>query len=335
MSKAYYLYANMLGTNVSKANSKLVKDLFSQLTAFENLEDAAQHELDYAMQMVEQFGLKQGRSMPKLSSKREYLLHVATDLVILSYSAKSAWHMAMVRLNDGKAFWYFNPYAEPTLTEVTDLDVWNDLLADEQAKGKRWYNEAEFESLNACIKYETVAVLNTPTPWLGENTRLHTVSEQYPSFEAFLDYCQGTIRELESRPNTDWDYDMTVSPVMHSKADSNHYVVSSGIDKGKRAFSYKERDTEEFWYNYEVLPVDILKKFLHLTFLDSIAYKPLIRYESDGVTYGTRMDNKFECEEVIGYDEEEGTEVYGYTESSLTVTPIYADPYSEADPWNN
>jgi hypothetical protein len=314
-----YVYESLLTDKLSKDAKKLVGDYTKKLhdKGFKSIESVAQDEVDYALEFIQRRGIRAGEKLPNLKSKMEYVRHVAADLLVFATSAKSVYHIAMLRLNKGKGFWYYNPYAEKHLVNVSDMEAWTDLLASEKAKAQRWYNNMEYEANNACIKYEQIAILNTPTPWLGDGYRLHTLSQQFPTFEAFLVYCQGIIDELESMPNTDWDYDMTTSLVMRPKNDTAHGIINSGIDKGKRTFFMQEHDTEGYWYNYDVLPVDILKKFLHLTFLQSISYKPLVRLESDGVDYGTR--HYFE------FDEDEDME------QGLITTPLYADPYFHED----
>lgn len=310
-----YVYENLLSDRMSKDAVASTTNMIAQLSEYgcKSITASAQLEVDYAMDYVSRMGLRPGQKMPNLKSKMEYVRHQAADFVVFAANAKTCYHQAMVRLNDGKAFWYFNPYNDTKLVNVTDLEVWEEVLTTEKAKAQRWYNNMEFEALNATLKYEMIAVLNTPTPWLGDSYRLNTLSKQFPTFDAFLDYCTGIIEQLESMPNTDWDIDLTVSPVMRAKADSAHGIINSGIDKGKRTFFHKEEDTNGYWYNYEVAPVDVLKKFLHLTFLQSINYKPLIRFETDGAEYGTRA--------YFEYNDD------GEVEQGLTVTPLYEDPY--------
>lgn len=170
------------------------------------------------------------------------------------------------------------------------------------------------------LEINVTSVLNTETPWL-QHTTLGSLAATFEDFDKFLDYLQAETHVIEAMG--EWDIDTTCSVVYNEKASVAHYVANKGMDKGKRTVSSSYKyGKKEFWYNYEVLPVDIMTKFLHLSYLHSIDYKPLQRIVSDGAEYGTKAYFEFLSET----DMEEGQ-----FEQGLTVTPLYEDPYFHSD----
>ena len=364
MSKINYpVTINKLDCNLSKANAKKVKDILAsyhpllvpimddaqQLAAmkadmielgldtsalylevmYTDINDLCDKLYDNAVaQYQARWFVMPTEDQVSKKSKYHHILCSAEDALLISNNPKNCIHEAKTMLKHGHAFWFFNPFADGMVYVKYDQD-WASIIDAKYSETAKWRNEQNEKDNLRVLDAEEIFVLNTYTPWLGEKYRLHTLMHKFPSFDDFIVYCEGVIEKLEGQPNTDWDYDMTVSPVLRAKADQSHYVVTkAGMDKGKRAFSYKEHDDEGHWVNYEVLPVDILKKFLHLTFLDSISYKPLVRLESDGVEYGTRAINTWEdMTEVVDYTDD-GDPVYGYAEDGLRTTPLYLDPYA-------
>jgi len=153
---------------------------------------------------------------------------------------------------------------------------------------------------------------NTYVPWLGEKRRMYSIMDSFGTLDKFLEYAEAVIASIEAEG--EWDIELTASLVMNEKAKVAHYVKTKGADKGMRATWVDECEEPDYWKNYEVTPLDICIKFIHLTYLKSIGYKPLQRLVTDGVDY-------------------DGKEVWLGTglEDVVRATPLYVDPYSERD----
>ena len=158
------------------------------------------------------------------------------------------------------------------------------------------------------LKINVTAALDTETPWL-EVASLKELANQFNSFDVFLDNLKLEIAGIKAKG--EWDVDASESPVYNEKA-------SVWYDKNRKVHTRYKYGKTEYWYNYEVLPVDIITEYLHLTYLESVNYKPLRRIVTDGAEYGTKKYFEF----LSDSDLEDGQ-----YEQGLTVTPLYEDPY--------
>lgn len=309
--KNYGVTVNQLGTNVSKQHATRVADVLQQATSrgFQSLTTAVQLEVESSIQFIAQYGLKPGMKMPTETGKRFHILCTAKAVLFMAYTYSSIDSDVRVCLQHGTPTNIYSPYKVPDMIQVTSLGEWNELLSIETAKNKLYYATLEYAQWEAETQIRLTAVLNTPTPWLGDGFRLHTFMKKFNNLAEFLDYAQGTIAALEELG--EWDLELTSSLVMNEKASTAHMVDKTG----RRTFWCKDDpDAVAYWYNYEVLPADICTKFLHLTYLNHIGYKPLKKVMTNGATFG-------------------GKEIWMGTalEDMVRTTPLYFDPNQKHD----
>lgn len=309
--KNYGVTINLLGTNVAKQHKDRVADILKQASTrgFQTLNDAVQLEVEASIQFIAQYGLKAGMKQPTESGKRFHILCTAKAALFLTYTYKAIDADVRVCLQHGTPVNIYSPYKVPDMIQVTSLGEWNELLNVETAKNKLYYTTLEYAQWEKETQIRLVSVLNTPTPWLGDGFRLHTFMKKFANLSEFLDYAQGTIAALEELG--EWDLELTSSLVMNEKASTAHMVDKTG----RRTFWCKEDpDAVSYWYNYEVLPADICTKFIHLTYLNHIGYKPLKKVMTNGATFG-------------------GKEIWMGTalEDMVRTTPLYFDPNLKHD----
>ncbi len=309
--KQYGVYLDCLGDNVSKANKERVSDVRKQVRDRQYKELNAQAELLYNASM--EYAAMYGSKYPvTLKGKRYHLLCTAKGAMFLTNQYQHVSSDVIACLKNGTPTWVFGPYKVPDMVKVTSLQQWYDMLNAERTSNKQFYTSKEYQQWEQEVRYTLTSVLNTPVPWLNEKARLHTIVNSFSSFAEFLAHAEAIIADIEAEG--EWDIELTSSLVMNEKASTATYVASKGANKGLRTFWTNEAGTTEYWYNYEHLPADICTKFIHLTYLKSIGYKPLQRIVTDGVDY-------------------DGEEVWLGTalEDVVRATPLYVDPYSERD----
>ena len=286
------------------------------------------------------------RYEPKFTGERYNLLAKAAGLLVLTYRYDKVKWEVTTALKSGTSVAVFSPYKDPDMVKLHSVAQW-ETLCDREANAD-WATWADELPINLD------AVLDTPTPWLPCPT-LRDAAKWHPDFEAFLEYVNAEMHEIEAEG--EWDVDVSYSPVYNEKASVWHNprtststklrykenpIVGTWIQGQQDSYQAQPKQVlvggqrqsvdavgtrykygkKEYWYNYEVLPVDVLTKYLHLSYLHSISYKPLQRIASDGADYGTRKYFEFLSES----DLEDGQ-----YEQGLTVTPMYEDPYFHGD----
>ena len=309
--KEYGIYVDLLGDNVSKANKERVSEVRKQVRDRKYKELNTQAELLYNTSM--EYAAMYGSKFPvTLKGKRYHLLCTAKGAMFLTYQYQHVSSDVIACLKNGTPTWVFGPYKVPDMVKVTSLQQWYDMLNAEKNSNKQFYTSNEYKQWEQEVRYTLTSVLNTPVPWIDKRARLHTIVNSFDSFAEFLAHAETVIANIEAEG--EWDIELTSSLVMNEKAGTASYVANKGVNKGLRTFWVNDTGMTEYWNNYEVLPADICTKFIHLTYLKSIGYKPLQRLVTDGVTY-------------------DGKEVWlGTTlEDVVRTTPLYVDPYSERD----
>ena len=306
----YGVSVDMLHGKVAKALQERVNDVRKQVETkgYKPLDECAVYAYASAMQYINQYGMKPGTKMPSVKGKRFHLLASARGVMFLTYTLKAIDSDATAALSNGTPIFVFRPYATPDMVRFTSIGEWREAMQVEAESHKQFAINMDYVNWQKELQYSLTAVLNTPIPWINKEWRLHTLAKQYPSFDAFMTYVHATIADIEAKG--EWDIEVTASLVMNEKASVATYVATKGENKGLRT-SYST-DKTEYWMNYEVLTSDILTKFLHLTYLDSIGYKPLKRIMTDGVDF-------------------DGKELWfgDAQEDMLRTTPLYVDPYQE------
>lgn len=309
--KQYGIYVDLIDGRIRKAKRERYCDVLAQVwnRNYEELDDKAEELYNNAMQYAAMYGSKYPVT---LKGKRYHLLCTAKGAIFLTYQYQHVSSDVIACLKNGTPTWVFSPYKVPDMVKVTSLQQWYDMLNAERISNKQFYTSKEYQQWEQEVRYTLTSVLNTPVPWLDKKARLHTIVNSFSSFAEFLAHAEAIIAEIEAEG--EWDIELTSSLVMNEKASTATYVASKGANKGMRTFWTNEAGTTEYWYNYEHLPADICTKFIHLTYLKSIGYKPLQRIVTDGVDYN-------------------GEEVWLGTalEDVVRATPLYVDPYSEKD----
>ena len=277
---------------------------------YQSLDAAAQQLYEARAIQESMYGVRKGSKPATFSGQKFHLLCSASGVLVLTHRfAKVKWEVSTA-LAHGTKVAILKPFSTPDMVKLNSVADW-ELMCEREANPdwSLWMDELDIT---------LTSILNTPTPWM-ECATLGGYAATFESFDMFLDALQTKMHDIEAEG--EWDVDMSNSVVYNEKASVAHYVANKGMDKGKRtcSSSYKY-GKKEFWYNYEVLPVDIMTKFLHVSFLHSIDYKPMQRITSNGAEYGTRQYFEFLSEQ----DMEDG--MY---EQGLTVTPLYEDPYFE------
>ena len=309
--KDYGVYVDKIGSRVSEANKERVSNVRKQVRDRKYKELNAQAKFLYNNSM--EYAAMYGSKYPvTLKNKRYHLLCTARGAMFLTYQYQHVSSDVIACLKNGTPTWVFGPYKVPDMVKVTSLQQWYDMLNAERTSNKQFYTSKEYQQWERETRNALISVLNTPVPWLDKRARLHTIASSFSNFAEFLEYAEAVIASIEAEG--EWDIELTASLVMNEKASTATYVASKGANKGLRTFWANEEGTTEYWYNYEHLPADICTKFIHLTYLKSIGYKPLQRIVTDGVDYN-------------------GEEVWLGTalEDVVRTTPLYVDPYSEQD----
>lgn len=307
----YGVCVDLIGNNVSKANKVRFDNVREQVRAraYRNLTAAAEQSYTSSMDYIAQYGYKAGTKLPTVKGKRFHILCTALGAIFYTNQYQQVDSDVKVCLEHGTPVTVFAPYKVPDMVQVTSIGHWKELMAEETASNKRYYATMEYLQWEQETRYALTSILNTPTPWLGEATRLHTVAKQFSNFADFLLHAEAIIADIETMG--EWDIELTSSLVMNEKASTASYVANKGVNKGQRTFWCKDNaDDVAYWYNYETLPADICTKYLHLTYLKSIEYKPLKRIVTDGSVLS-------------------GKELWFGTalEDMVRATPLYVDPY--------
>lgn len=260
------------GVVIDELHDKTAKEIRNRVNSmrqqvvqagYKHLHKMAQAFLRARQEQEAIYGRRAGTKQPTIGGQRYHLLCATKGLLVLTYRyANIKWEVE-VALKANTPVMVFSPYKDEDLVSVKTLIQW-EIMLDEEANPDqaKWAKELEPN-----IK----AVLNTPTPWL-ECQSLQEVEGQFKQFSHFMEYVEAQIRIIEELG--EWDVETTTSLVYNEKASVAHYVNKQGQRAVKSAYKYGKK---EYWENYEVLPVDILTKYLHLSYLMSIDYKPLVR----------------------------------------------------------
>jgi hypothetical protein len=239
---------------------------------------------------------------PKYSTERYNLLRKASGLLVLTYRYDKVKWEVTTALSGGTPVCVFSPYKTPDMVKLNSVAQWEQLC--EREANPDWAKWSDELSINEKF------IMNTDAPWLEMS--LNDMAARYSTTAAFIEYLNAEIHRIEEQG--EWDVDTTSSVVYNEKASVAHYVANKGMDKGKRTCSSQYKyGKKQYWYNYEVLLVDIVTKYLHMTYLESINYKPMVRIVSDGVDYGRLVYTEFA--------EDSDSEI------GLSLTPLYEDPY--------
>jgi hypothetical protein len=270
------------------------------------LDDAAMQQFEARCSQQAIYGVRAGSKAASLSGQKFHLLCASQGLLVLTYRFDKVNWEVTTALSHGTPVCIYKPYANPDMVQPKSVAEWVDICEREaNPDWSKWLDELDIN-----LQF----ILNTPTPWL-EYATLKEFANQFDNFRTFLDLLQSMTAAINSKG--EWDVDASQSVVYNEKASVAHYVANTGMDKGKRtascAYKYGHK---QFWYNYEVLPADIMVEFLHLSYLDSINYKPLQRI-------ATASDEDYGRQIFTEYVESEDADV----ELGLTLTPLYEDPY--------
>ena len=296
---AFGVKIDLLGDLVAKKISNRVSDVRDQAVKYNyvDLDTAATEMYNRAYDLY-----VQGRYHyePKFTGERYSLLTHAAGLIVLTHRFNKVQWEVTTAIKAGTSVVILKPFDSFELVRPKTIAEWEDMCEQEaNPDWAAWRKE---------LPINLTAVLKTETPWLCFET-LDEMAEQYENFEAFLDAIKLEIANIKSEG--EWDLDASESTVYNEKASVWH-------DKERKAHTRYKYGKKEYWYNYEVLPVDTMTEYLHLTYLKSIDYKPLQRIVSDGAEYGTKKYFEF----LSDSDLEDGQ-----YEQGLTVTPLYEDPY--------
>lgn len=219
--------------------------------------------LTYKEDYIAQYGLRPGTKAPTLGGQRYHLLCKTPGFMVLTYRYANAKWEVEVALKAGRKVMVFSPYKEEDLVAVKTLAQWEAMLEEEANPHQAtWAKELEAN---------LATVMDTPTPWL-ECQSLHELAGQFKQFSHFMEYVEAQTSIIEELG--EWDVETTTSVVYNEKASVAKFVNKQGFRDVKSAYKYGNK---EYWENYEVLPVDVLTKYLHLSYLMSIDYKPLVR----------------------------------------------------------
>jgi hypothetical protein len=283
---------------------KRVNDLRKQVRAlnYKGINSTAELLYQQSAEYESRYGLRKGSKPSTLSAKRYHLLCSTQGIVALCNNYDEVKWDITTALQHGTPVAVYCTRTNPDMVKPKSVAEWL-LICDRQDNREwaQWIDELEI-NLNA--------ILDTEAAWTGFST-LRQYASNFKTFDEFMLNINAELDEIKSEGV--WDVDGFVSPVYNEKASVAHYVASSGMDKGKRSCSAQYKyGKKQYWYNYEVLPVDVLTEYLHLSYLKSIGYKPLQRIVTDGTDYGEKVFFEF--------DEED-------CEQGLTVTPLYEDPY--------
>lgn len=274
---------------------------------YQSLDEVAQRMYEARAMQEAMYGVRKGYKPASFSGQKYHLLCTAAGLLVLTHRFNKVKWEVSTALAHGTRVAILKPFGKPDMVKPNSVADW-EMMCEREANPdwSAWMDELDIT---------LTTILNTQTPWLEVPT-LGSLAAQFSDFNKFIEYLQAQMHDIEA--TGEWDVDTGCSVVYNEKASVAHYVANKGMDKGKRtcSSSYKY-GKKEFWYNYEVLPVDIMTKFLHLTYLNAIGYKPLQRIVTNGAEYGTKVFFEF-CD---GEDFEQG----------LTVTPLYEDPYFHGD----
>lgn len=311
----YGVYVDLIGAKVTADNKPRLTDVRTQVAqrGYRDIEAAAEQLYKSSMDYIGQYGYKAGAKLPTVRGKRFHLLCSAKGVIFYTYQYQHVDADIKACLNNGTPVTVFSPYKVPDMVQVTSLGLWQDLLAVEKVANKQFYTSDEYAKWEAATKASLTFILNTPTPWLGALTRLHSIVDRFNTFNDFLLHAEATIADIEAEG--EWDIELTSSLVMNEKASTATYVANKGVNKGQRTFWCKDNaDDVAYWYNYETLPADICTKYLHLTYLRStvdkqgVPFKALKKIHSLGA-------------EMSGKELWFGTAL----EDMVRTTPIYVD----------
>lgn len=330
--KTYGVYIDLLGDYIAYANKKRVESIRKQYTLIEKdgqwvprktvyipLEQAAEQSYQAAlqkwttmMQRNAQVGLAPSWKEPQQDGHRFHNLSTAAGATFSVYQYQHVENEVNICLAESTPVYVFSPYKNPDMVHVTSKDEWYQLLNAERESNKQYHLSDEYAKWQVATQYALKFIKETETPWLG-TTKLKDFIGKFSCLEEFLFYAQGEVARLEEAG--EWDLELTASVVMNEKASTAHTISTKGTDKGRRTFWCKDNpDKVDYWYNLEVLPVDICTKFLHLTFLASTKDKagkpflPLRRIMAVGAEF-------------------DGTEMWRGTalEDMVRTTPLYED----------
>ena len=230
---------------------------------YQHLDKLAQRFLDARQAQEAMYGIRAGSKPATIGGQRYHLLCAAKGLLVLTYRYANVKWEVEVALKANTPVMVFSPYKEKDLVSVKTLAQWEAMLdAEANPAQATWANE---------LDDNLTAVMDTPTPWL-ECQSLHELAGQFKLFSHFMEYVEAQTRIIEELG--EWDVETTTSLVYNEKASVAKFVNKQGKRDVKVAYKYGNK---EYWENYEVLPVDILTKYLHLSYLMSIDYKPLVR----------------------------------------------------------
>lgn len=274
--KDYGIYVDTISNKFYGELGDRVTEVREQVKSrnYQNLETVAKQEFEAAEQYVRQYGLKQGMKYPSISGKRYHILCTAKGAIFLTYQYQHVSSDVMACIKAGTPVTVFSPFKDEDMVKVTSLGQWYELLNAERESNKAYGVSTEYSKWEAETYIELKYILNTPTPWLGTNFLVGVVSK-FPTLADFLFYAQAKIAELEEQG--EYDIELTKSYVMTEK---------SSVWHSKKDGYAHTNDKPDYWEGYEVFPVDICRKFIHLTYLESIDYKPLKRmYSVDSTLY--------------------------------------------------
>lgn len=301
-------------SNLHKAhtNTKVhnrVLSVYNQLVnaGVRGLDKAAKEMYDFKLQQFEEAqasgnprAMFYNTKAPTLAGQRYHLLATAKYVAVMTYRYSTVKWEVETALKNGTPVMAFSPFKTPDMVKLSSPAQWYQLLEDEaNPEVAKWVSELDSNLLN---------VMTTPTEWLAYEN-LQEMASKFTCFDHFMDRIKSevaTIHELG-----EWDISTTESVVYNEKASTASYVATKGENKGQRSFwsQYKYAAKKEYWYNYEVLPVDILTEYLHLTYLVNVDYKPLDRmFTFDGDNLGGKEIWRGSC-----------------IEDMVRTTPVYVD----------
>lgn len=285
---------DLLHDKTAKAIRNRVDSMRQQVVQakYQHLANAAQGFLNARQAQEAIYGVRAGSKPATIGGQRYHLLCAAKGLLVLTYRYANVKWEVEVALKARTPVMVFSPYKEVDLVSVKTPAQWDAMLDAEANPAQATWAEELDDALTT--------VMDTPTPWL-ECQSLHELAGQFKLFSHFMEYVEAQISIIEELG--EWDIETTTSLVYNEKA-------STWRNQTTREFGSRYKyANKEYWENYEVLPVDILTKYLHLSYLMSIDYKPLVRmYTNDDDT-------------MLGKEIWKGTCV----EDMVRSTPIYLD----------
>lgn len=245
-----------------------------------------------------------------------HLLHTARLLVVITEDTVGQYYYISTALTAKTPVYLMSPlHNDGKMFEVEHQEHFQRLIQEETKKQDLIKGMNTAARVDEYLQLRGQNILKRDISWFkldGSRYYMQDLLNFCGSIDNMTEFMQSWMDRAEE--TSEYDLGITETFIMRERMSSWYQRVQHGVNKGNLEFNSADIvDYDAYWMNQEVTWMDIAERFIHMTYLISIGERPLRKVGS--------VDNEY----TVSWAQD------NETNETLTMTPLYVDPYSERE----